>query len=66
MCYVVTFEGERVFHKDKEAFKLNQFYINSTDTSTILYPLMNQVLIPGSFSFDVPLIAPVAASPTLY
>ena len=57
---------EEVFHKDREVFKLKQFYINSTGTLTILCPLMNQGLIFDSFSFDVPLIAPVIASAALY
>ena len=45
---------------------LKQFYINSTGTLTTLCPLMNQDLISYSFSFDVPLIAPVTASAAFY
>ena len=47
---------------------MKQFYINSTGTLTVLRPLMNQGLTPDSFSFsfDVPLIAPVTASAALY
>ena len=45
---------------------MKQFYINSAGTLTILCLLMNQYLIPDSFSFDVPLIAPVTASATSY
>ena len=45
---------------------LKQFYINSTGTLTIPCPLTNHDLIPDSFSFDVPLIAPVIASAAFY
>ena len=45
---------------------MKQFYINSTGNFNITRPFMNQGLIPESFSFDVPLIAPIAASVALY
>ena len=58
-------EWRKYFIKIGRHFKLKQFYINSTGTLTILCPLMNQGLIFDSFSFDVPLIAPVIASAAL-
>ena len=47
---VATFGGEELFHKDREAFSLKQFHVNSTGAITIC-PLMIRGQIPDAVSY---------------